>query len=557
MHASRRLIALSLAAALAPSAAFAAATGESEPRTSPPPTFGERVDVNVVNVDVVVTDRAGHPITDLRQEDFELLVDSTEVPITNFSAISEPRRDAGATGAAIGPETKAEPGTEPLQLVVLLDNVNTRPQNRDHLLGQLKQVLANLTPRDRVMLVSYDKAITVHQTWTSDPAAIAAGVASLEASPNYGLEMDNELDVVFEFMGYALEGESNCVRIIEQAVSRYTYTVTQRVLTSAEAIKDFIGSLAGVPGRKSLLYITDGLELRPGSHLIARVAGRCGDDSGSIRAEGFDIAMGLKKLSSASNSARVTMYPLDASGGRVMPRGSRRGDGSELDQRSNLQDSLHFLAADTGGRALLNAIDLPSAMQAVWTDLGTFYSLGYEAPASGRAELRKVDVRVKRKGAQLRYRHGYLERTPEERLSDQLLAALWVGEAANSLGVRMEPAGTAVAMEGGQRVPLRIGVPLGNLTLQPKGAAHEGRFTVFVTSRDTQGGRSAISSSVVPVSIPADQLEAASKQLFGYEIGLLMPEGRQRVAIGVRDDLSQVVSIITHEIEVGGTVRRP
>jgi hypothetical protein len=167
-----------------------------------------------------------------------------------------------------------------------------------------------------------------------------------------------------------------------------------------------------------------------------------------------------------------------------------------------------------------------------------------------------VEVRVKRKGVQLRYRHGYLERTPEERLSDQLLAALWVGEGNNALGVRMEPAGTAVAMEGGQRVPQRIGVPLSNLTLQQKGAAHEGRFTVFVTSRDAQGGRSAISSSVVPVSIPADQLEAASRQLFGYEIGLLMPEGRQRVAIGVRDDLSQEVSIITHEIEVGIAAQR-
>lgn len=542
------VVAFALFAALSPLAGQAQAGAQSEP-TASPASFTERVEVNVINVDVVVTDRSGKPIPGLTEEDFEVYDQGARVAITNFAALQEPRHDAGAIGTALG--AAGQTAGEPLQLVVLLDNVNTRPQNRAHMLGQLKEVLAGLGPRDRVMLVSYDKSITVHQTWTGDPTEIAAGVARLEATPNYGLEMDNELDVVYSFMEYALEGEAQCVYIIDEAVSRYTGVVTHRVLTTIGAIQDFLGSLAGLPGRKSLLYISDGLELRPGSHIVKRMAGRCGDDSSSIRAEGYDIALGLKKLSSAANSARVTLYPLDAAGGRQAPGAVRRDGAGHLDQRANLQDSLAFLAADTGGRALLNAIDLPTAMKPVWSDLGSYYSLGYEAPAAGTGDLRKVEVKVKRKGVDVRYRHGYLDRTAEERLNDQLLAALWAGQSPNALGVRMEPAGEAVEMEGGRRVPLRIGVPLANLTLEPKGTAREGQFTVFVTSRDPRGGRSAISSSVVPVSIPADQIEAAHEQLFGYEIGLLMPDGRQRVAIGVRDDLSQVVSIITHEIEVG------
>ncbi len=540
---------LVLLVGLWPSRALPEATGESEPRTASPPTFGERVEVNVVNVDVVVTDRSGKLITGLGVEDFELYDEGARVEVSNFAAVSEPRLDGSATGVATGIAA-----AEPLQLIVLLDNVNTRPQNRAHMLGQLRSVLAGLGARDRVILVSYDKAIHVHQTWTSDPTAIAAGLARLESTPNYGLELDNELDVVWEFISYAIEGESGsggCSGIIDQAVSRYTYTVTHRVLTTVEAIRDLLGSMAGVPGRKAMLYISDGLELRPGSHIVKRMAGICGDASASIRAESYDIGSGLQKLSSAANSARVTLYPLDAAGGRQAPQAVRRDGASQLDQRANLHDSLNFLAADTGGKALLNAIDLPTAMKPLWTDLGSFYSLGYEAPAAGSGDLRRLEVKVKRKGAQVRYRHGYLDRTPEERLNDQLLAALWVGEGSNTLGVRMEPAGEAVAMDGGRRVPLRIGIPLGNLTLQPGDTGYEGRFTLFVTSRDETGSRSAISSSVVPVQIPAGELEAAREQLFGYEIGLLMPEGRQRVAIGVRDDLSTVMSIITHEIEVG------
>lgn len=553
MFKARPLIAsgLVLLVGLWPSRALPEATGESEPRIASPPTFGERVEVNVVNVDVVVTDRSGKLITGLGVEDFELYDEGARVEVTNFAAVNEPRLDAGATGAAIG--TAGPAAAEPLQLIVLLDNVNTRPQNRAHMLGQLRSVLAGLGARDRVMLVSYDKAIHVHQTWTSDPTALAAGLARLEATPNYGLELDNERDVVDEFITYAIEGETaGCDRIIDQAVSRYTYTVTNRVLTTVEAIRDLLGSMAGVPGRKAMLYISDGLELRPGSHIVQRMAARCGDSAASLRTEGYDIAAGLQKLSSAANSARVTLYPLDAAGGKQAPQAvTRRDGGSQLAERASLQDSLSFLASDTGGKALLNAIDLPTAMKPLWTDLGSYYSLGYEAPATGSGDLRRLEVKVKRKGSQVRYRHGYLDRTPEERLNDRLLAALWVGEGSNTLGVRMEPAGEAVAMDGGQRVPLRIGVPVASLTLRPRGTAHEGRFTVFVTSRDEAGGRSAISSSVVPVSIPAGELEAASGQLFGYEIGLLMPEGKQRVAIGVRDDLSSAMSIITHEIEVG------
>ena len=61
-----------------------------------PPAFGERVEVEVVNVDVVVTDASGRRITDLIREDFRLEVDGKVVPIDYFAPPGAPRPDAGA-----------------------------------------------------------------------------------------------------------------------------------------------------------------------------------------------------------------------------------------------------------------------------------------------------------------------------------------------------------------------------------------------------------------------------------------------------------------------------
>jgi len=84
---------------------------------SEPPLFVERLDVEIVNLDVVVTDRRGHPVTGLIRDDFELRVDGEPIPIENFYAV-DPERPAGAASppeAPIGaaPAPSPAPGPAP------------------------------------------------------------------------------------------------------------------------------------------------------------------------------------------------------------------------------------------------------------------------------------------------------------------------------------------------------------------------------------------------------------------------------------------------------------
>jgi hypothetical protein len=97
----------------------------------PPPgeVFSETIDVEVVNVQVFVSDHSGRPIRGLGREDFELLVDGRPVPITNFYAGDEAEA-APEAGAA----REAVPAAQRLTLVILVDDVNLSPQGRALLL---------------------------------------------------------------------------------------------------------------------------------------------------------------------------------------------------------------------------------------------------------------------------------------------------------------------------------------------------------------------------------------------------------------------------------------
>lgn len=60
----------------------------------PPGAFFESIDVNVVNVDVFVTDKKGNLVSGLKREDFEILEDKKPVQITNFYAVADGKSQA-------------------------------------------------------------------------------------------------------------------------------------------------------------------------------------------------------------------------------------------------------------------------------------------------------------------------------------------------------------------------------------------------------------------------------------------------------------------------------
>lgn len=547
----RRLVGL-----LAASLPFSAASAQppAQQATAPPPASGfeERLDVNLVNVDVFAFDRKGRPVTGLGREDFQLFEDGRRVEITHFTPVDEPRAAAGR-GAREPATAAAAPGVavEPLYLAVLVDNFNLRPQNRVRVLQPLADDLARrLAPADLVMVASFDQTVRVHQGFTRDRGELAAAFGEVEALPALGVLAETEQrDGILALEGWLLDDDPRCDQYVETYIRQVVLPAKWRTELTLQAVEDFTASLGDLPGRKALLYVTEGLQLRPGGALGLAMADFCGDQAMGLRLEGFDTALALKRLTAVANAARVTLYPLGVAGVGDAQRGGRGGLAQTQDRQSGFE-VLSFMGHDTGGVASLDVVDPSPALTPLMEDAGHRYSLAYASPRRDLGEVHRIEVKVKRRGVDLRYRRSFRDPTPEERITRDLLAALWVGGGDNPLGLEVEAAAEPSVEGRGYRVPLRLGIPIDHLTLETLNGERQGRVEVFVTVRGAGGLRTPVETAHLPVHVAEADLAAASEQLYGYDIELTLGEGSHRVAIGVVDELGGVASYLTHDIEL-------
>ena len=150
--------------------------------------FSEAIDVRVVDVEVVVTDRQGHRVRDLTPSDFELLVDGRPVPIDYFSEIRDGRavlRREGSVATAPALQPNAPVGTS---ILVFIDDFFAIKQDRDRVLDRLEDDLTKLKPADRVAIVAFDgSSITKLTDWTNSPSELAATLDQARGRETFGL----------------------------------------------------------------------------------------------------------------------------------------------------------------------------------------------------------------------------------------------------------------------------------------------------------------------------------------------------------------------------------
>ena len=151
----------------------------------PTQPFVDSVDVQVVEVDVVVTDKKGRPVKDLKREDFELYVDGRPVEISNFfeSAIYVEERAGRPNKERAAVRSEATPGATdegPLTVVFYLDDPNIFPSHRTRLLRRLEAAVEPWRSMDAsFMLARFDHRLEVLVPPTRDLDAILEGAAAV------------------------------------------------------------------------------------------------------------------------------------------------------------------------------------------------------------------------------------------------------------------------------------------------------------------------------------------------------------------------------------------
>jgi VWFA-related protein len=565
--------------------------------------YGETVEVDVVTVDVEVHDRQGRPVTNLERDDFQVFEDGRRVDVSNFERVVGGAETAAAAGAT--PAGSATSAGEGAYVVVYLDNLHLRPGSRARAVRQVRDFLARGLAGQRVMIASQDRgAFDVRLPFSADPAAVAAALDEVSTLPAYGQEREmarlTAVQAIATLQHQNVEQGTPCFQDIVEPVKGYAELTRQEVRGTLGQLAVLVNSLAGLPGRKALLYVSDGIPLQPGQELFEVLRQICGGgnatsglgwtsqpevpgtflrptesevdvptfvasdvgsgaypaQSASLDAAGYDLTTELRRLGAHAAAPRVTLYTLQAEAADVARASSaRNGDEGLLHvpavaalAASNVRDPLVYLAYQTGGRAILDANDLGGELARMREGLATYYSLGYVPKHRGDAKEHRIEVRIKRSGLRLTYRRNYRDKPQLEQAADRLLATLIHGYEDNPLAVTVKVAPPQLLASGRQRVTARLLVPLSKVATLTRDDVYEAKLRVLVIVADLAGGRSELRQLEVPVRVPRPEVTTTPDGKYAYDVRLELGAGEHVVAFAVRDELGGMASFLRRNV---------
>ncbi|HVG10715.1 MAG TPA: VWA domain-containing protein [Thermoanaerobaculia bacterium] len=509
-------------------------------------TFTDQIEVSLVNLEVVVTDKKGKSVPGLQREDFQVLEDGKPVEITNFYA-----ETASAPGSA-------EPRSldQRLSLVVFVDDYNTEQASRNAILDGLKSFLTggSLSPGDQVMVVRFGRSLEVRKPFTTDIGQVlsevevirklASNLASRESS------RDHQIQVVVDALEIGGWGATAEARIREYAEVESSY-----VAASLDAMETVVGWLGGLPGRKAVLYVSDGLPAVPGEDLFiwaeAYSGYRAGNRISGMNAGSYDASELFRRVTSKASRNRVAIYPIEAMGARWV-RGTRLQEA----RIQNRQNGLSFLAEETGGRTMFNVSQAGAALQTMAADLSSYYSIGYRPQRHADDREHKIEVKVKGKGLAARYRRWYQDKSLGEAIAERTAATMVFGAEENPLGAALE-IGQQTAAGESFVVPLRVKIPLGKLYLEPKGEKREGRLRLFVVASGADKVTPVRETRVVTVKVSEKDLAAGELPEYVHEVRIKLERGSWTVGVGVRDEIATTTSYLQGDIEAGAPLAPP
>lgn len=565
-------------AALVAAALLALATSAQE--APEPEVFLDTVDVEVVNLEIVVTDDDGNPVHGLTREDFVILEDGDRVEVSNFYAVQGgSRRDLEAASEPailpLGEEPPAEPlpVEQRLSLAVVIDNANIDPASRKRVLDQLREHLADvLRPGDRVLVATLEPQAEVHQGFTDDPALIDAALDAVGRLGAGRADLFSQRRMIRNAIGTLdnsaptgggpespdtpADGAERVLGLIRSYAAQ-SEGVMRQTFGSIETV---VASLAGLPGRRAVLLVSEHLAANPAEGLLqewynafSSLVPSLGDPINTARQ--WNLSDEMRRVAHAAASDRVTFYTLHASGSLGSLRGA--GDGSFLGapggggDLGNYEPLMH-LAAATGGSSMLANVNAAALVDQMSADYRDYYSLGYSSPKSQDGRYHRIEVRVPGRDVRVRHTEGYRAKTPEQRMKERTLSALLFDHADNPLDVRVQLM-PEQQQEGGRHLvlPVLVRVPISQLVLVPQGSDHIARVSIVIAVRDAEGRLSEPQRVVVPITIPNEKLLEAMGQEIGHGLNLLVRKGDSKLAVGVRDELAATESTLNLNVTVG------
>ena len=535
-------------------------------------TFVDEIELTIANLVVYVTDKRGVAITDLTKDDFEIFQDGEKKQITNFKLYTDEiiRTELGMPTDPNTPETipiadeTSGAGPQPIHLVLYIDNENLNPLDRNRVLSQTRDfVRTSLHPPARMMVVAYQRSFEVLQEFTSDPQEVLRAMRVVRTYTGGRTERDNSRQDISEQIhrlrddtrsGTPSRSQDVDWNQIYSLIDSYARETVNDLQFTLDSLRQIITSLTGLPGKKGIIYVSNGLPMTPGIDLFYEASQALNDTSMFSRMFEFDRSRSYRQLAATANSQDVTLYTIDASGLTLGSLGSAeyatsRDPSITSIGINNYTDSLRYLADETGGLAIYNTNDVAPKLDLIAQDMYTYYSIGYPIQATGHDKVHRVKVKLrddpKLSDYELRYRPRFVEKSLETKVQDRVVSSLVFEIDENPMELEVETGTPATASEHRWLLPAHLSFPLKNVALLPEGEDLVARIVFFVAARDADGKKSDLVRQVHEIRIPADQYEEAKEMRYGVDTSLLMEAGRYTISMALLDPLTRQVSYKT------------
>lgn len=393
------------------------------------PTF--RAGVSLVEVATVVTDRDGRSIDDLEAEDFDVLENGQPRPLASVRRLVSPERRT-ANSAAPPDDTRLETlatnvgVADAPAFVLVLDDLNTSPYDAHRVIRAGLGVLGAIPPGALVAIVTTSGeggSLLTLSPPTAEHAAQVRGfrgrVLLTGAKPSEmaealvrtgGIQMGSTADTPCGSVGFGKRQSQDCGD-------------PTRAARRAQVVES-VAQLLGRAGsrRKVVFWITEDMGVSP----LDPQGNQASQRAALQRVLNADVAVypvnpregqaDMRTGADLTEGDRGDNRPDRRTGGLVrfgpadgaLPGGVGRATTVEFNTDDMAAVTLDQIARMSGGRWITNANDLETVLADVVVQNSTSYVLAFEAAQAQTPGNHSIEVRVRRDGARVFARRGYV-----------------------------------------------------------------------------------------------------------------------------------------------------
>ena len=549
------------------------------------PTF--RAGTRLATVDAVVVDDKGRQVTDLKPSDFEVVERGGRPKVHQALYVRVGVRDGVPTLVPPAAPEAAPPRARPLAtgaiassgrmstaanarvIAIVVDDLGLSFESTAYVRRMLaRYVETQVEPGDLVAIIRTAGGVGTLQQFTTDPRLLTAAIDRIRWSfqSRSGIAAFNA--VVPESSTTAFTK-----RPLRPAEPLPAFGVDVERLRDELATSGSLGALEYVlrgvedlPGRKSVVFISEGMDLGIRDHKASRVWNT------------------FTRVMDRANRSGVVVYTVDARGlqtglmtGEDDPQTPKvsKGNGSNTNPAEinavvlkgrtdrmrelvDTQESLVYMAQQTGGFAVLNTNDLGSGLGRIIDDTRGYYLIGFETliPTGEAWDPNDVRVRVKRPGLTVRARRGLFgpadTRLPRETVTpDPLVAAALSPFQSGAIDVRLTTLFAHDAKEGSYVRSLFFIDPAGITFVDGPDGLHHADLTLLLLGVGDNGRAVGSARMHVPLRLDADAYRLLQQRglLYSARLPIETPGGYQ-IRAAVLDARSKAVGSSAQFVEV-------